>query len=194
MDIQDEQAHSAAVVAALVFVNRHGASRLLDTLDSGNSTWVVQPVHRRPTTVKIKRFFLSSVIGLRRGVRLGLTRSPQSSRPWSTEYHPRLHFALRMPSEPQTKFCRVQAHLPSPSRRRCGHQSTLTNRGRRLAANQIPSFSRSHSSLAWVSKLPPPRGSTCRPRATLPGAAGSLGWRRPGKPRRDACRTSLHGS
>ena len=36
--------------------------------------------------------------------------------------------------------------------------------------------------------------SACRLRATLAEAAGSLGRRRPGKPRRDPCRPSLHGS
>ena len=37
-------------------------------------------------------------------------------------------------------------------------------------------------------------GSTCRPRATLPGAAGSPGRRRPGKPRHDPCSEVGHGS
>ena len=37
-------------------------------------------------------------------------------------------------------------------------------------------------------------GSTCRPRATLPGAAGPLGRRRPGKPRRDPWPSCLQGS
>jgi len=37
-------------------------------------------------------------------------------------------------------------------------------------------------------------GSACRARTTLPGAAGPLGGRRPGKPRRDPCRASLQGS
>ncbi len=37
-------------------------------------------------------------------------------------------------------------------------------------------------------------GSTCRSRATLPRAAGPLGRRRPGNPRREPCPYSLHGS
>jgi len=38
------------------------------------------------------------------------------------------------------------------------------------------------------------RYSAWRPRATLPGAAGTPGERRPGKPRRDPCFWALHGA
>jgi len=40
----------------------------------------------------------------------------------------------------------------------------------------------------------PLRNSAYRPQATLAEAAGPLGSRRPGKPRRDPCPPSLHGS
>ncbi len=69
------------------------------------------------------------------------------------------------PGRPQTRFRRVQAQLPSPLRR------YLT-----LLAN-----------FAYL-------GSVCESRATLPGAAGPLGGRGPGKPRRDPCPSSLHGA
>jgi len=48
---------------------------------------------------------------------------------------------------------------------------------------------------AWGAEAGPRHGnSACRPRATLAEAAGPLGGRRPGKPRRDPCPPSLHGS
>jgi len=107
------------------------------------------------------------------------------------------HYSIRQETA-VAKFSsgRLGAQPPPPVGRspivRCPEAGGRKRRGRSLRAarrwnaprplaKQIPPSSRIRPFLGF------PLGGTCRPRATLPEAAGPLGRRRPGKPRRDPC-------
>src|SRR3990170_146014 len=73
-------------------------------------------------------------------------------------------------------------HAPFHQEIKSGGEILLRADGRQASATRWPPLALPKApALAFL-------GSTCRPRATLAEAAGSLGWRRPGKPRRDPCR------
>ncbi len=83
-------------------------------------------------------------------------------------------------------------HAPFHQETNSGGEILLRADGRPASATRWPNVNMPRPSNRRGEQIRPagcpcPGNSACRPRATLAEAAGSLGRRRPGKPRRDPC-------